>query len=186
MRLFIAVNFPEHIKDSLEIVQRDLKKIPADVKWIPSENLHITLKFLGEVSEGKIDLINAVMAESIKGTASFDVSVKGLCVLPGPERPRVICAGSKAAAGEEKVKAIFSKIEEELILLDFPAEGREFFSHITIGRVRSKKNISLLREQIAANEKKEFGSFKLRNIDLMQSILLPEGPQYKCLSSVSI
>jgi RNA 2',3'-cyclic 3'-phosphodiesterase len=184
MRLFISINIPEDIKDSVTNFQKELNKAGGDVKWVEKENLHITLKFIGEASEDKLELIKTVMAEAVRGKTAFEISLKGLALLPSPEKPRVICIG--ADKGDEEIKSIFSKIEEELVLLDFPSEDREFFSHLTIGRIRSKKNILSLSENIIADEKKEFGSFKLRNIELMHSILLSDGPHYKCLNSVSI
>jgi RNA 2',3'-cyclic 3'-phosphodiesterase len=184
MRLFISANIPDNIKDNVESAQNELRKTGGDVKWVEKDTFHITLRFIGEVSKDKVEVIHAVMAESVRGRSSFEVGLKGLRVLPRPEKPRVICVSGEK--GGEELKEIFTKIEEELLMLDFPGEDREFVSHLTIGRVRSKENIELLLGRITENQEKEFGSFKLGNIDLMQSILLPDGPQYKCLRSVSI
>lgn len=184
MRLFIAVNIPDEIKQKISLVQDDLRRALSDIKWVSSDRFHLTLKFLGEVDPKNADSIISGLKEAASGFGQFNMSFMGTGVFPDIHRPRVVWVGIKE--GREKLKLLAEKIADAMHLLDFPKEKRGFSAHLTLGRLRSQKNKSSIIKKVIANEKVEAGSCAVKSVDLMQSFLHPTGPEYKCLESVSI
>lgn len=184
MRIFVAINIPENIKNNIVSVQEDLKKSNANVKWVEKNNCHITLKFLGEIEEKIMPEIISEIKSEIKEFNSFDASFYGLGMFPNVNSPKIVWLGIKQ--GENNLKLLAQKIENACLRLNFPKEKREFSAHLTLGRVKSYKNISMLVKKITLYSNIEYKPFKINKVDVMQSFLYPDGPQYKCLESVSI
>ncbi|HCJ66119.1 MAG TPA: RNA 2',3'-cyclic phosphodiesterase [Elusimicrobia bacterium] len=179
MRLFIAVNLDEELKKKILPLQEELKKTGADVKWVAVENLHLTLKFLGEVSEEKATQIEPVIVPILACFPSFEMKLSGFGVFPNFNYPRVIWLGIEE--GGEELKGLSEKIEDSLVSLGFDKEERPFTAHLTLGRVRSAKNKNQLISIIEEKKNIEIGKQKVGKIYLMQSILKPTGPIYLSL-----
>jgi 2'-5' RNA ligase len=187
MRLFIAVNIPDEIKEKISAFQQELRKLDCDIKWVNVENLHLTLKFIGEASPEKVDDIESSMKESVSDLKPFRVDFYGAGVFPDIHRPRVVWVG--ITEGADSLKGIASKLETLLEAVGIKKEEREFSAHATVGRVRSSRNTIALVKKLIEFEKagpSGFGSFVVDKICLMQSILHPQGPEYKCLRSVTV
>lgn len=184
MRLFIAVNIPAEIKDKIEDIQRSLKRSGADVKWVEKDNLHLTLKFIGDVPEDKVLLIASELEPKLKGFGSFEIALSGIGLFPGPDFPRIIWLGITDKSG--KLRELTSIIEEAALALGFEKELRGFSPHLTIGRVRSRTNVDRLKTSIIQNGKCNTGPFTLTSADIMESVLTSRGPEYKCLNSISV
>lgn len=176
MRLFIAVNLEEELKKKIVPFQEELKKTGADVKWVAVENLHLTLKFLGEVTEEKIYSIEQVVVPILKNFSSFEMRLSGFGVFPNFNYPRVIWLGIEESS--EKLKMLSEKIEDSLVPLGFDKENRPFTAHLTLGRMRSLKNKQELIKKIVEKKDQEIGIQKVEKIYLMQSFLKPTGPIY--------
>jgi len=176
MRLFVAVNIPKDIKEKISEMQSELKKAPCDVKWVNPDKFHLTLKFLGEVEDKDILSISESVACSVSGFGKFKVKVSGAGAFPGNERPKVIWAG--ISEGKTELERLAFNIESGLEKLGYKKEERPFSAHLTLGRVRSFKNIAVLLEKLAALENAGAGSFIVESVDLMQSLLRAEGPEY--------
>ena len=146
MRTFIAIELSDEIKDALDRIESHLKYSGADVKWVAEENIHLTLKFLGEIDEKKCEKVKAALDEIAKSTASFEISLKDIGAFPKIEFPRVIWAGLDKGAKESTELA--AKIDEALSAIGFDRETRPFAAHLTIGRVRSPKNKAELKEKM--------------------------------------
>ncbi len=182
MRLFIAVNLEEELKKRIVPLREKLKKTAADVKWVVVENLHLTLKFLGEVSEERATQIEPVVAPVLASFPPFEMRLSGFGIFPNFNYPRVIWLGIEE--GSENLKGLSEKIEDSLVPLGFEKEERTFTAHLTLGRVRSLKNKpELIKkiEEIHATENREIGTQKVGSIYLMQSMLKPAGPIYLSL-----
>ncbi|MCX5781474.1 MAG: RNA 2',3'-cyclic phosphodiesterase [Elusimicrobia bacterium] len=179
MRLFIAVNIPEEIKEKLSVLTKRLKYKISDVRWIAKDNFHLTLKFLGEVREEKVDKINSAISDIAQNVQPFKVLFSELGAFPDLKYPRIIWVGVKE--GSTELKGIAEKIENSLLPFGFEKEKRPFSCHLTVGRVKSFKTKNISFEKIDT----DFGSFVLERIDLMQSFLEKSGPGYKCLKSFS-
>jgi 2'-5' RNA ligase len=184
MRLFIAVNIPEEVKEEIEKLQRVLKKMPVDVKWEKKEKFHLTLKFLGEVSEEIAPALRPAIEKTLCGERPFAVSLCGLGGFPSADRPRVVWLGMRE--GRETLERIAGRIDEELAALGFAKEKRKFSAHLTVGRARSAQNIEALSKKIRVFEKAALGSFTVVSVDVMRSVLHPSGSEYTCLESISI
>lgn len=183
MRLFIAVDLNSQNKDALTGLQARLKKADADVKWVAPENIHLTLKFLGQVQEEKAPKIISGIKESIAGFKPFSLEIVSLGAFPSLKYPRVIWAGIEK--GKENLEKLAERIETAMLKLGFPEEKRGFSSHLTLGRVRSAKNKDRLCRQIS------LASFPalpqdIASVNLYQSRLTPQGPIYEKLAEASL
>jgi RNA 2',3'-cyclic 3'-phosphodiesterase len=176
MRTFIAIEFSEEIKDTLSQAEAHLKYSGVDVKWVEKENIHLTIKFLGEVDEKKLEEIKTALDIIGSQTKPFDSTIKDLGVFPKIEYPRVIWAGIDKGALE--LKALSEKVDTALSKLGFEKEVRPFVAHLTIGRVRSPKNKEKLKEKMAAYKLPEIPPHRIDSILLFQSTLTPKGSIY--------
>lgn len=183
MRTFIAIELPERIKKKIEQLQTPLKKTNAFVSWVKPENIHITLKFLGEVPEEKINEVSSSSGKALEGAKKFTMSLKGMGAFPDSRRPRVIWIG--AGSGEKELSSMASKIEEEMEKIGFPKEDRKFSAHFTIGRVKSPKNIEKLMELVKSSD---FSTedIEVNEVVVMRSQLHPAGAIYTPLRKIPL
>jgi len=181
MRTFIAIELPKEIKEYLARVQNKLKASGADVKWVEPANIHLTLKFLGEIDENIKTKVIASLSEIAAGRDSFIVGLSSIGAFPGIRSPRVIWAG--LSLGDEDVKEIAKKIESDLEKIGLAKEDREFSSHITLGRTRSAKNRSELARMLEDPPETQQGplEFYVSEITFFKSTLTPKGPVYEPL-----
>ncbi len=180
MRAFIAIELPREIKDTLARLQAKLKTAGADVKWVEPNNIHLTLKFLGEITEEAKDQV-CLALEKISGSKKpFDIVISSMGAFPNPGSPRVIWAA--VAAGDPEIKTIAREIETCLEEIGIAKETREFSSHITLGRTRSAKNRQELSKllEVQAGKKFEY-RFPAAKITLFKSTLTPRGPIYETI-----
>jgi len=184
MRLFVAVNIPEDIKEKISDMQSRLKKALCDVNWAVADKFHLTLKFLGEVEEEVLPSASECIAKSVSGFGKFRITFSGAGAFPCNEKPKVVWAGINE--GKKELERLAANIENGLEKLGYKKENRSYSAHLTLGRVRSFQNISALSKKIITLEGFESGGFTVESADLMQSLLRPEGPEYKCLRSNSI
>ena len=117
MRAFIAIELSPEIKDSLEQIQSHLKYSGADVKWIETGNIHLTLKFLGDITEENCGKIKSILGEISRATKPFEMSIKDIGAFPNIDYPRVIWVGLDKGAIESK--ALAEKICEEALNIGF-------------------------------------------------------------------
>ncbi len=137
MRTFIAIEIPSEIKSALAALQAELRRAGADVSWTKPENIHLTLKFLGEVDERRIGEVEKVCVDSAAGFQPFTLRLDDTGVFPNARQPRVLWAG---LAGEiEKAVEMQRRLDEELALIGFEREEKAFRPHLTIGRVKSNR-----------------------------------------------
>ncbi len=160
MRLFVAVEIPEEIRNRLALLQEDLKKTGQKARYVAPENLHLTLKFIGEAEPGPIlEMLGSLKAKP------FEVDVRGVGVFPG-----VVWAGLEPT---EPLAEMANQIE---LMLKLPKERRGFLPHLTIARLEGRP-IEFLRK----HGDDFFGRFCVSEFKLKQSILTPKGPIYSDL-----
>lgn len=176
MRTFIAIELSEDIRSSLTQIQSHLKYSGADVKWAEKNNIHLTLKFLGEISEEKLQQVIAALEIIAKESHAFEISIKDIGAFPNIDHPRVIWVGLDKGAEESKVLA--EKIDEELFKIGFEKETRPFAAHLTIGRVRSPKNKRALKDKITQYAVRNTLYEYVSSVILFQSKLTPKGSIY--------
>ncbi len=184
MRLFIAVEIPDEIKDGIEKEIKRLKRLGGNIKWVRRNAIHITLKFLGEVEKEKIEWIEKTMEKTAGEFQSFGISIEKCGTFPPHSfRPRVLWVGMK---DEKPLVLLQERLETELAKLGFKKETRAFFPHVTIGRVKGNSAIRKVVGEMRAIEGKEFGKMGADRITLFSSTLTPEGPIYKKLHEAKL
>jgi 2'-5' RNA ligase len=179
VRCFVALEVEDSaILDALGRFQSGLMGTGADLKAVERENIHLTLRFLGDVDEG--------LLEDVKGRVSglefdpFPVELQGIGVFPSLKRPRVVWVG--LTKGVEELTGIFNTLEPALVGMGFKPEGRGFRPHITLARVRSGRNRAQLVEEVLRSQGEGFGEFEARHVRLKKSVLTPRGPVYTTLA----
>lgn len=178
MRLFIAIELSDDIKKGLSRIQSHLKYSGADVKWVETDNIHLTLKFLGEADEDKLAYITSALDAIGKAVSPFNIVVKEIGAFPKIEYPRVIWVSLDK--GAEESKRLAKMIDERLSEIGFQKEERPFSPHITIGRVRSPKNKAALKEKILSLDPNmmNLSSQSISSVILFRSTLTPRGSIY--------
>ncbi|MBW1961619.1 MAG: RNA 2',3'-cyclic phosphodiesterase [Deltaproteobacteria bacterium] len=182
IRAFIAFELPRTILSSMKEIQDRLKNFGFRIKWVPSENIHLTLKFLGNINTSQVEKIASAMARSTSGAGPMDLVVKGIGVFPDIKRPRVLWAG--IAGRLDLLHGLKKRLEEELFREDFPKETRAFQSHLTLGRFKGRTSMETL--QHAMDTFKDFRSdvFTVRELYLIKSELKPTGAVYTPLLKI--
>jgi 2'-5' RNA ligase len=181
MRTFIAIKIPKEIKDKLTKLENDLRNgvlREAFIKWVKPGNIHLTLKFIGEVDERKLEDIKIGLKKVVREFSPFQVSFSEVGGFPNLRRPRVIWVGVKE--GKQTVVSLATKIEDELARYGIEKEKREKSPHITIGRV---KRPVVLDSNVVEGLSFEGEPFKVAEIFLIKSQLTPEGPIYTDITS---
>jgi len=176
MRCFIAIDIGEEVRDAISRLIIDLKKFNGDIRWVPIKNVHITLRFLGDIKKEMIEDIKKAIKNTIKEEKKFILNIRGTGVFPEQKKPRVLWVGID---NSQKLLSIYQKIQKEIEILGFQKEKRNFNPHITIGRVKSNKGIRRVIKELIRFNNKEFGKIHVDKIMLMQSILKPTGAEYK-------
>lgn len=184
MRTFIAIELDKKITDALAEIQKELKSSQADIKWVRPENIHLTLKFLGEVEEARIKEIIQRLKELGSQIKPFALRISGLGTFPGLKSARVIWAGIKEDTDE--LMKLAKMIEDGLITLGFPKENREFSAHLTLGRFRSNKNRNKLIRRLEETQIPQRLTQQIASIALFKSLLHPTGAVYQKLSEINL
>ncbi len=183
VRTFVAVEMPESIGRQFEEVESRLMKADAHVKWVEPRNIHITMKFLGEIDEDQLDILYRGVEEGVRECGPFDVSLAGLGAFPNLTRPRVVWVG--VDRGKDDLAKLQKTIEDSICQYGFPREDRSFSPHLTIGRVKSPRGLPELAEAIRGFHF-ETVSFGVKEVVVMESTLTSAGPIYSPLRKVGL
>ncbi len=174
MRAFIAIELPGSIREALAGKQERFRRVSPDARWTRPEGIHLTLKFLGEISAEQ----EAQVKEALGGIgpfAKFAVSVNGFGFFPDAKRPRVFWAGLDAPPG---LALLAEQVENAVAPLGFPKENRAFRPHLTLARFKIPRPQPKLAAILAASGVSDLGTFEVSEYFLWQSRLLPGGPEY--------
>lgn len=181
IRSFIAFDIEEEaVIKELSKVQSALLETGADIKIVEPENIHITVRFLGEVPSTLIDKIYDGMIKVV--FTPFDVEIKGLGVFPNIKHINVVWAGIGRGANE--LRSIYHQLEPSLQKLGIKPDDKGFSPHLTIARVKSSRNKESIIKTLKEFENHSFGVVKARCLRLKKSILTSKGPIYSTLREV--
>ena len=184
IRTFIAIELPDHIIESFIEIQNSLKSQRFKIRWSKPENIHLTLKFLGNIQHDDVEKIINVMNESFIRFTPISIAAKGTGAFPGLARPRIVWVG--IGDGKKELACLQDTLSENLEKIGFPKDDRPFKGHLTIGRVKSRpdpeKFIRTMQE--FRNFKSE--SFIADKIIFFKSDLKSTGPVYTRLASVPL
>lgn len=184
LRTFVAVESPPALRSALLEVQSDLRQFGVRARWVPPENIHLTLKFLGEIPAGHVASIGEALQAAARGRAPFALDAAGVGVFPGLRRPRVIWVG--LADREGLLARLQAEVEERLYALRFPREPGRFRGHLTIGRFRAEGSPGPVAEAAARWSGRMIGPLAVRELVLFQSTLRPEGAEYTALAHLRL
>ncbi len=184
MRVFIAIDIDNQIKTGLSRLQNELVSKTGigkgDVKWVSPENIHLTLKFLGEIKDEKvIDVCNIVEYVADRHN-SFELAVEMVGCFGG-KSARIVWVG--LGEGSESLLRLQNELEQQLVSAGWPAEDREFTGHLTLCRVKNPKAGAKLSAMIEHYKDFKLGIMAAESVRVYQSQLTPSGPIYTVLSS---
>jgi RNA 2',3'-cyclic 3'-phosphodiesterase len=175
MRVFIAVDLPDHIRQTLADIQRELRPASSSVRWVAPESIHITLKFIGEMPEKRLEDIDSAMTGFT--WKPFTITVRGVGFFPGNRSPRVFWAGMEAPTMKDMAEELDARMER----VGFDKEKRAFRPHITLARARDTRIDSTLVTASEPYQEYDFGAFVADRVFLFQSTLKSSGAVYEKL-----
>jgi len=180
LRAFVAVEFPAPLRDPVVAVQATLRAAGADVTWVEPANLHLTLKFLGDVDDAKVPALTDALRAAVQPHAAFTMTVEGIGAFPSTRSPKVVWVG--VAADPSLLAALAEGVDRACMALGFPSETRPFAPHLTIGRVRSRRGLAPLVKALQTVECLGGTPAPVDHVTLFQSTLSSKGPTYTPLA----
>ncbi len=189
IRTFVAIELDDTHHRSLGELQRRFKHECAEgaVRWVAPENIHLTLKFLGQVDAGKMPALLHAVSDACAGIAPFSLSIAGAGAFPNRQRPNVIWVG---VAGEvERAALLAQRVDERCAELGFARDERPFLPHLTLGRVKRFASLADRRaigEMIANAQVGELGRLRVQRVSVMKSELRSGQRMYTRLAEIQL
>jgi RNA 2',3'-cyclic 3'-phosphodiesterase len=188
-RAFVAVLLGERSRKAVAAQIDRLRPLSKGITWVPPNNLHVTLRFLGDQTEQQLIEAMAALQEAAEGVTGFTLGLRGLGAFPGLENPRAIWVG--VSDGAPEVKHLQARVAEALARRGTPIEPRVWQAHVTIGRVPAQKRwrpegMAEIRSGVIRGGATTFGNSPVTSIELMRSDLFPSGARYTGICSVPL
>jgi 2'-5' RNA ligase len=184
IRAFIALTPPVTLQQSFADVQAALQRLSLAFRWVKPAQVHLTLKFLGDIPPERIDPIAHAMQQTVTTLAPFTVSLRGLGCFPSPTHPRALWMGVQAAP--DTLQPLHLRLETALAPLGFTPDNRPFRPHLTLARGQQRVNSRQLTTVLEAYRDRHFGDMLVEHVSLLQSQLHRDGAVYTMLRSVSL
>lgn len=183
MRLFLAVELSESLRQQVERVQSLLRPAAANVRWVDPAGAHFTVKFLGDVGRGDLPAVAQATAPAAAAVEPTSVRVAGLGTFPDNDGrpPRVLWAGIHGQL--DPVLALHADLDERLAPRGFAREDRPYRPHVTLGRVKGRRNVAALRQLVATHRDAELGSMRVHELVLLRSHPRADGAHYERLQT---
>jgi len=175
MRAFIAIDLPESVRAALRRKQASFRSVSPDARWTQPEGIHLTLKFLGEISDANVKEVS----ESLKNLGQFEgfaIGLKGFGFFPDARRPRVLWVGVEAPAS---LGQLAEQVEEAMRRIGFAREDRVFRPHLTLARFKVPQSQPALQALLTQQGEEELGNFEVSEFFLFESRLSPQGAEYR-------
>lgn len=183
VRVFIAIDVEdETLRDKLCELQRELVRTGSQMKLVERENLHLTLKFIGEIPPSRVDPLIEAVKRACEGFSKFKVHIAGMGAFPSVTRPRVVWVGVKE--GADVLVQLARRVEEETVRAGFRKSDKPFSPHITLARV--KVATTFLVDVIRKYENVDIGEMLVSEVRVKKSTLTPSGPIYETLAKLSL
>jgi 2'-5' RNA ligase len=172
----VALRLPAEVQQIIGELQDRIHVPGVKVKWVEPENLHLTLKFLGDVPVARLDDVFRAVEAGCSGSRAFEISIEDVGAFPNLRRPRVVWVG--LVRGREEVARLAASIEDCLGDAGFPREKRPFKAHATLGRVKDTSPAVRMLGERAGAERLAIGGIRVERIEVMKSQLTRRGPVY--------
>lgn len=179
VRAFVAVKLPDEVIEFLRQVQSGLKKEGLDikdVKWVRPENIHLTLKFLGDIKSSEIDAIGSAIKAAAAPFPPLALSASGLGAFPGVKRPRVLWSG--VGGDLEALSSLHARLDEALSTVGIEKETKKFKGHLTLARIKGRVKPEIIIDAVSRYGNKASPVFTAESLYLIKSDLKPSGPLY--------
>ena len=184
MRVFVAINPTEAVRSRVKAAARPLREAGFPIRWVADENVHLTMKFLGEVPEERLEDLYRAVDEAAECVSSFDMNLKGFGAFPSLRRPSVVWTGIDL---DPALAELQGRTEDALAVLDYPREDRRFHPHLTLGRARKKARPSEFEGLAEAMERLEYSdNCRVEAVDVVRSVLMPTGAVYDIIHSAEL
>jgi len=186
VRCFVAIDPPAGVRAAIAAVQGAVRAAAgaADVRWVDPAAVHLTLKFLGEVAEGRTPGVVEALRMVGAGGCSLALAVGGVGAFPSPRRARVVWIG--VTAGAPGLARLAAAVDRGLAGMGFVPEVRAFSGHLTIGRVRSAHSLGRLAAAIEGAARDQIGTWTARELVLYRSHLRPAGAVHEVLARLPL
>jgi 2'-5' RNA ligase len=184
IRAFLAIEMPETLRANLALVQAELKRSRADVRWVAAGNIHLTLKFFGNVPDDEIDTLALAAREVAQDEEPFQLKATVAGAFPSPKAPRVVWMG--LGGDVVPLNRLYYQLEKAFDQLGYPAEGRAFHPHLTLGRVKSPANRERLAKMLGNMPPVDWPPVAVNELILFQSVLSAKGSTYTPLRVVPL
>lgn len=188
LRVFIAVQIPQEIKTQIMAQMFELRQQAGrGVHWGSVENIHVTLKFLGDVTPKQVDVLSGTLHTLVRTHTPFEIAFDAVGTFPNLKRPRIIWVG--LADGQKRLTKLQRAVEAEAVALGHAPDPKPFSPHLTIGRVRESatgQEMLTLQNALTGRNIRLAGHFVVDTVHLMRSELKPAGPIYTSLSTAAL
>jgi len=183
VRTFVAIEIDDEVKDRIQHLRDRLEDAGADVRWVRREHTHLTLKFIGEIDEARSDEIAQALARAAASVEPFEIRVADVGTFPR-RRPTVLWVGVEDESGS--LSELHRAVDRALGEQGIEKESRKFTAHITLGRIRSGRNIRKLLDILQAETGMEFGTVNVESLTFFASTLTPDGPIHTPLATAGL
>jgi len=185
MRLFVAVDIPDEMRAEISRACALLRSIAADARWVRPESLHLTVKFIGEQPEERVDAIRAALAATAKPVA-FHVGLHGLNFFPDKRHPRVLATFVQEEKGQAQMAELATQVDLQLAPLKIAREERAYRGHLTLARLDPRGRHGALEAALAGMMRRDWGDFPVNEFHLYRSELKRGGAVYTKLASFAL
>lgn len=191
LRAFIAIKLSDDLRGQIERVQAELRQqaeklgAPGGIGWVKPAGIHLTLKFLGDISPAQIEPLGTVLREAAAKVRPFSLEARGVGGFPNMHSPRVLWLGVHGGGQEmEALMCVQAAVEDGAAVLDFPKESRAYTPHLTLARVRDRRPAKALATMLPEHRDRVVGVWTASSVGLIQSELHKEGARYTTLVEV--
>jgi len=186
IRSFIAIPLTGEVQRATKKLARELQSEKDGMRWVPDDNLHLTLKFLGDVVDREVHQVCKVIRQCCANIDPFELKLEGTGGFPSGDRPRVVWAG--ITAGGEFLIDLVTELEQGLSKLGFKPEPRDYRPHLTLGRVRSGSRAASQEvvDKVARFKNRRLGVLAVEEVRLYASYLDKEGPTYNVMDTITL
>ena len=184
IRSFIAIPLSSEIAQAATKMSNRLKEAGDGIKWVPTDNLHLTLKFLGEVYNTEVPKVCTVVQDICETMPPFELVFHGSGGMPSVDRARIIHAG--VIDESNQLTSMVTQLEVELAKLGFKPESRDYRPHLTLGRAKARRASDEVMDRVKLEEETNLGSMVVEEVQVIASFLDKQGPTYQIMDVIEL